>query len=117
MLTRQFCVVACKLAVMPVQFGVVGKYLLSEGGTNMLVSVQGIYRHGKIELIEQPGMMRDETRVVVTFLESGLTDLQARGIAEKQAAELRARLATFAEDWDSPEMSIYDNYDAAKVKL
>ena len=83
----------------------------------MLVSVHGVYRHGKIELIEQPRMMRDETRVVVTFLESGLIDLRTRGIAEKQAAELRARLATFAEDWDSPEMSIYDNYDAAKVKL
>jgi len=62
-------------------------------------------------------MMRDETRVVVTFLESGLIDLRTRGITKKQAAELRARLATFAEDWDSPEMSIYDNYDAAKAKL
>ncbi|MBC8181081.1 hypothetical protein H8E88_08155 [candidate division KSB1 bacterium] len=35
-------------------------------------------------------------------------DLQTRGIDKKQAAELRARLATFAEDWDSPEMDIYD---------
>ena len=83
----------------------------------MLVSVHGVYRHGKIELAEQPRMIADETRVVVTFLESGLIDLRTRGIEEKQAAELRARLATFAEDWDSPEMSIYDNYDAAKVKL
>ena len=83
----------------------------------MLVSVQGVYRHGKIELIEQPGMIRDETRVVVTFLESGLIDLRTRGVNEEQAAELRARLATFAEDWGSPEMSIYDNYDAAKAKL
>ena len=83
----------------------------------MLVSVQGVYRHGKIELIEQPSNIRDDTRVVVTFLESGLVDLRTRGISEEQAAELRARLATFAEDWDSPEMSIYDNYDAAKAKL
>jgi len=74
-----------------------------------------LYRN--FRLIEQPRTLRDETRVVVTFLESGLIDLQTRGIAEKQAAELRARLATFAEDWDSPEMSIYDNYDAAKAKL
>ena len=74
----------------------------------MLVSVHGVYRHGKIELVEQPRMMADETRVVVTFLESGLIDLQARGITEKQAAELRARLATFAEDWDRPEMDVYD---------
>ncbi|MBC8492995.1 MAG: hypothetical protein H8D43_04340 [Chloroflexi bacterium] len=46
-----------------------------------------------------------------------LIDLRTRGMNEEQAAELRARLATFAEDWDSPEMSIYDNYDAAKAKL
>ena len=83
----------------------------------MLISVQGVYRHGKIELMEQPGVIRDETRVVVTFLESGLIDLRTRGVNEEQAAELRARLATFAEDWDSPEMSIYDNYDTAKAKL
>ncbi len=83
----------------------------------MLISVRGVYRHGKIELVEQPSNIRDETRVVVTFLESGLVDLRTRGINEKQAAELRARFETFAEDWDSPEMSIYDNYDAAKAKL
>lgn len=83
----------------------------------MLVSVQGVYRHGKIELVEPPKAMRDETQVVVTFLDPGLIDLPARGIDEKLAAELRARLATFSEDWDSSEMSIYDNYDAAKATL
>ncbi len=41
-------------------------------------------------------------------------DLQERGIDKAQAANLRERLTTFAEDWESPEMSIYDNYDAAK---
>jgi hypothetical protein len=30
---------------------------------------------------------------------------------------MRARLATFAEDWDSPEMAAYDDYDAAKSRL
>jgi len=30
---------------------------------------------------------------------------------------LRARLATFAEEWNAPEMDIYDNYDAAKANL
>ena len=41
-------------------------------------------------------------------------DLQKRGIDKTRAADLRERLATFAEDWESPEMSIYDNYDVAK---
>ena len=35
-------------------------------------------------------------------------DLAARGIGEDQAAQLRARLKTFAEDWDRPEAAIYD---------
>ena len=35
-------------------------------------------------------------------------DLRARGIDEIQAADLRARLKTFTEDWDRPEADIYD---------
>lgn len=35
-------------------------------------------------------------------------DLSERGIDESMAAERRARLATFAEDRDAPEMDIYD---------
>ena len=35
-------------------------------------------------------------------------DLRSRGISEAQASDLRARLRTFAEDWDRPEASIYD---------
>ena len=35
-------------------------------------------------------------------------DLRSRGIGEAQASDLRARLRTFAEDWDRPEAAIYD---------
>jgi hypothetical protein len=35
-------------------------------------------------------------------------DLRSRGIGETQAADLRARLKTFAEDWERPEAAIYD---------
>ena len=83
----------------------------------MLKSIEGVYRDGKIELTELPGDVRDETRVIVTFLETNFIDLQTRGINETQAAELRAQLGTFAEEWNSPEMGLYDNYDAAKAKL
>ena len=83
----------------------------------MLKSVEGVYRDGKIELTELPADVQDETRVNVVFLETNPIDLQARGISETQAAELRAQLGTFAEEWDSPEMGLYDNYDAAKAKL
>lgn len=81
----------------------------------MLKTIEGIYRNGKIELTERPGHVPDEARVIVTFLETKWVDLQRRGIDEAQAAELRARLAAFAEDWDSPEMDIYDDYDAANA--
>lgn len=83
----------------------------------MLKSIEGIYRDGKIELSEAPSEIRDETRVIVTFLQSRAIDLRACQIDEAQAAELRGRLATFAEDWESPEMDIYDDYDGAKANL
>jgi hypothetical protein len=80
----------------------------------MLTSVQGVYRKGKIELTQKPRNVSDETRVIVTFLDSGTMDLHKRGISKAQAKTLRAQLSTFAEDWESPEMSAYDNYDTAK---
>ena len=83
----------------------------------MLTTIQGIYRDGKIQLTEVPRNIRDNTPVVVTFLTSGNIDLSARGIDEAQAADLRSRLRTFTEEWDSPEMDIYDNYDAVKTNL
>jgi hypothetical protein len=83
----------------------------------MLRSIEGVYRNGKIELSEIPPGIKNDTFVIVTFLQSGQTDfidLRARGIDEKQAANLRGRLSTFAEEWNSPEMEIYDDYDRAK---
>jgi predicted transcriptional regulator len=38
----------------------------------------------------------------------GAIDLQSRGINREQAANLRARLQSFAEDWNCPEMDVYD---------
>ena len=35
-------------------------------------------------------------------------DLRSRGISEAQARDLRARLKTFAEDWDRPKAATYD---------
>ena len=84
----------------------------------MLKSIQGVYRHGEIELSEVPDDVPDETHVIVTFLALRSIDLRERGIDEAHAAAaLRARLAAFVEDWDSPEMDIYDDYDAAKAAL
>ena len=83
----------------------------------MSTTIEGIYRNGKIELSETPRDVCEGTRVVVTFLTPGSVDLREHGIDQAQAAELRARLACFAEDWESTEMDIYDNYDEEKAKL
>lgn len=77
----------------------------------MLRSVEGFYRNGVIELVE-PLDDAEGSRVIVTVVGSGPVDLRANGIAEPQAADLRRRLATFADDWDRPEMSIYDELPA-----
>ena len=82
----------------------------------MLKSVEGVFRQGKIELNETPSDVHESTPVVVTFLEPRPIDLRAEGVDEAQAADLRARLATFAEDWDRPEMDVYDDYDGAQLR-
>jgi hypothetical protein len=83
----------------------------------MLKTIEGVYRNGQVVLTESPADVGDDTPVLVTFLQAGEIDLQARGMSEQDAAELRARLASFGEDWDSPEMSDYDDYETNRRKL
>ena len=74
----------------------------------MLQSVEGIYQNGKVELLQVPTDV-DERSFIVTFLpKSSSVDLPSRGINHEQAANLRARLQSFAEDWQRPDMEAYD---------
>ena len=76
----------------------------------MVKAVEGIFRDGKVELLE-PAPTTGDAQVIVTFLiksAPGEVDLLSRGIAPQQAAELRSRLEAFAEDWSRPEMDVYD---------
>jgi len=74
----------------------------------MVKSVEGVYRNGKVELLE-PLTEAEGSRVIVTWVRpAGIIDLRQRGIDQAHAAELRSRLAPFAEDWDRPEMAAYD---------
>jgi hypothetical protein len=74
----------------------------------MLKAIEGIFRNGKVELLEPPPQA-EESRVLVTFLpKTTRVDLAALGIDKTETAELRNRLSAFAEDWDRPEMDIYD---------
>ncbi len=74
----------------------------------MVKSVEGVYRNGKVELLE-PQNEADGSRVIVTWVSaSSPIDLRERGIDESQAADLRRRLTSFSEDWNRPEMAAYD---------
>jgi hypothetical protein len=83
----------------------------------MLTTVEGIYRDGRIELKSQHHNITEEAKVIVTFVDDDAVNLAGHGIDRSQAEVLRNSLTTFADDWNSPEMSIYDNYDAAKSQL
>jgi hypothetical protein len=74
----------------------------------MVKSVEGVYRNGRVELLE-PLAEAEGSRVIVKWVRpAGLVDLRQRGIDESQAADLRRRLAPIVEDWDRPEMAAYD---------
>lgn len=77
----------------------------------MHMSLEGVFRAGRVELTEPVSGIEDETRVIVTFLSPNYIDLKEHGISEEQAARIRAQLGSFAEEWESPEMDIYDDYD------
>ena len=74
----------------------------------MVKSVEGVDRNGKVALVE-PLDEPEGSRVIVTWVGSPRpVDLRERGIDESQAADLRRRLSSFSEDWDRPEMAVYD---------
>lgn len=69
------------------------------------------------ELAKLSPAERREIAQRLAELDRGNIDLRVRGIDALAAADLRSRLGAFAEDWGSPEMASYDDYDAAKSKL
>ena len=73
----------------------------------MLKSIEGVYSDDRVKLSETPDDL-DEARVMVTFLPNAKSQqLSDYGIGEAQAANLRARLRTFEEDWNRPNMEGY----------
>ena len=54
--------------------------------------------------------------MLVTLLtRPGPIDLASRGITPTQAANLRARFGGMIENWDRPEMDVYDEYSRANL--
>ncbi len=72
-----------------------------------MLTIEGTYKNGKIVLNEPPSELT-ESKVLVTFLRPVRIDLAEKGIDKEQAARLKAKLGTISEDWDRPEMDVYD---------
>ncbi len=71
-------------------------------------SVEGICHDRKIEFLGPPPEGAAGRAIVTFLLPAHSIDLHERGIDEKQACDLRARLSAFAEDWERPEMDVYN---------
>lgn len=72
-----------------------------------MLTIEETYKNGQVTLTETPEKVA-ESRVLVTFLNTRHIDLQEIGISKDEAAELRGKFDTIAEDWEKPEMDIYD---------
>ena len=87
----------------------------SYGKITVMLTVEGRYSNGVVELVEPVPEMND-VKVLVTFPGSAGIDLAAAGLTRPQAAELRSKFETFI-DWDDPVMDAYDDYDNAKKRV
>jgi hypothetical protein len=74
----------------------------------MLQSIEGIFRDGKVELLEPPPDLK-EARVIVTFLSAKAGRPQPPTFTAEELAELRGKLAAWEEDWNAPGMEAYDD--------
>jgi hypothetical protein len=69
-------------------------------------------------IAELPKLSETERRAILDKLRELVqqndrdVDLRSRDISDAGAADLRARLKTFAEDWERPEASVYDEHTA-----
>lgn len=68
-----------------------------------------------LDLADEAEAMKQETCLEAAG--AGGIRLAEYGIDPVQAADLRARFAAFAGEWERPEMDVYDDYDAARARL
>ena len=79
-----------------------------------MLTVEGIYKNGKVELLETVPSPK-QAKVLITFLENNDITLQSLGVEETEAAELKNKFATF-EDWNDPALNIYNDYSFGAMK-
>jgi len=74
----------------------------------MIQTVEGIFRNGKVELLEMPANVH-EARVIVTFLPASM---EAASFTPNEVEHLLGKLAAWEEDWNAPGMAAYNDYEA-----
>lgn len=77
----------------------------------MIQTVEGIFRNGKVELLEMPEHI-EEARVLVSFLPAGPEG--GPPFTTEEIADLRGKLAAWEDDWNAPGMEAYDDYEARR---
>jgi hypothetical protein len=72
------------------------------------MTYRGHIRNGQITL-DEPAVLPEGAEVSIHVVQNnGSVDLAQRQISPQQAENLRARLKSFEEDWQRPEMDAYD---------
>ena len=79
----------------------------------MIQTLEGIFRNGKIELLEVPQNI-DEARVIVTFLPAVAGPVGGPPFSPEEVTDLRGKLAAWEEDWNAPGMEAYDDYETRR---
>ena len=79
----------------------------------MIQTVEGIFRNGKVELLEEPNNLQ-ESRVIVTFLPAAMGPEGELSFTPEEVDELRGKLAAWEEDWNAPGMEAYDDYETRR---
>jgi hypothetical protein len=79
----------------------------------MIQTVEGVFRNGKIELLEEPKNIH-EARVIVTFLSDVMAPVGGPSFTSEEVADLRGKLAAWDEDWNAPGMEAYDDYETRR---
>ena len=73
----------------------------------MLECVEGVFRNGRVELLEKPETS-GESRVLVTFLGKSPNGSGGPQMSNAELIESRSKLAAWEEDWNAPGMEAYD---------
>ena len=79
----------------------------------MFQTIEGVFRNGKVELLQSPENIQD-ARVIVTFLPEPIGSGESPTFTPEELADLQGKLAAWEEDWNAPGMEPYDDYEARR---